>query len=70
MGETMTHLPGWLAFWLLWWHAIAVAVPVVAGPIKPAVQPMSCPSIVVTHGIGRDLKTWAKARDLCSEYQR
>jgi hypothetical protein len=48
----------------LWWASLA---PVIAGGFKPAAQVHMhiCPYISVMHGVGSDLKTWAKERDLC-----
>lgn len=60
-------LAAWFAFWTLWFHALALCVPIIAGPVRADVQPMNCPEIVITHGVGADLKTWISGRDLCAE---
>lgn len=57
---------GWLVFWAIAWHALAVGAPVVAGYRDAPAQPMNCPQIVITHGVGSDLRTWIKARDHCA----
>jgi len=50
--------------WVVW----AVLAPIVAD--KARVEPPRqhiCPMILVTHGIGPDLKTYTEVRDLCSQ---
>jgi hypothetical protein len=50
--------------WLCW----VLLAPIVAdrGRAEPAQQHI-CPMLLVTHGIGPDLKTYTEARDLCSQ---
>jgi hypothetical protein len=67
---TAKPLAGWFAFWTLWFHVLAVVVPMVAGPVQAEVAPMDCPRIVVAHGVGSDLKTWARERDNCSGFEQ
>jgi hypothetical protein len=64
---TARPLAAWLIFWTIWFHALAIGAAITIGHRPAAVGPMNCPAIVVTHGVGSDLKTWAKARDLCAE---
>jgi hypothetical protein len=50
--------------WLCW----AVLAPIVAD--KARVDPPRqhiCPMLVITHGVGSDLRTYTDVRDLCSE---
>ena len=43
-----------------------LGAPVAAGPVGVDVQPISCPKLVMRHGIGPDLRTFTRVRDLCS----
>lgn len=43
-----------------------VCAPVVAGPVQAAqVVPLSCPSLILRHAVGSDLRTAVRAADLC-----
>ena len=64
---TARPLAAWLLFWTLAFHALAIGAAITIGHRPTAAQPMDCPRIVVTHGVGSDLKTWTKARDLCAQ---
>jgi len=63
---TARHLAVWLLFWTLAFHALATGAAITIGHRPAEAQPMSCPDILVTHGVGSDLKTWTRARDLCA----
>lgn len=59
---------GWLMFWCLLWLCWATGAPVVAEAAREPVRADAvCPYLVITHGIGSDLRTYAKVRDLCAE---
>lgn len=48
-------------------HAAMAALPFLAGPAPAAqVVPLSCPTLAVRHGVGADLRTFTRARDLCA----
>lgn len=50
--------------WLVW----AVLSPIIAerARIDPPLQHI-CPMLSIKHGVGSDLKTWTKAKDVCSQ---
>lgn len=57
----------WIAMlttWLVW----AMVAPITFEARK-VIQPIdyNCPSPAITHGVGSDLRTYSKARDLCSQ---
>jgi hypothetical protein len=63
-------IAGWCVFWLLLSHVLMLAAPVVADAYRdkqpqPRLQHI-CPKLQVSHGVGSDLRTWTKARDLCA----
>jgi hypothetical protein len=45
---------------------LAVLAPIVAGPVPAIVIPHDCPQPTVLHGVGGNLKTFAKKVDLCA----
>jgi hypothetical protein len=45
---------------------LAVLAPIVAGPVPAIVIPHDCPQPTVLHGVGGNLKTYAKKVDLCA----
>lgn len=53
-----------LTTWIVW----ALVAPITFEARK-VIQPIdyNCPSIRVTHGVGSDLRTYSKPRDLCSQ---
>ena len=56
----------WIAMlttWLVW----ALVAPIVATAGRYEQARHDCPHIRVTHGVGSDLRTYSKARDLCSQ---
>lgn len=60
-------IAGWVMFFNLIWLCWALAAPVVADAAREPVRyDAMCPHIEVTHGVGSDLRTWVKARDLCA----
>lgn len=40
--------------------------PVLAGPVRAEVQPLRCPKLAIRHGVGADLRTFTRVRDLCA----
>lgn len=55
----------WIAMlttWLVW----ALVAPIVASAGRYEQARHDCPHIRVTHGVGSDLRTYSKPRDLCS----
>lgn len=59
----------WIAMlttWMVW----ALLAPIVFEARK-VIQPISynCPSLGITHGVGSDLRTYAKRFDTCSMYR-
>lgn len=52
-----------LTTWLVW----ALVAPIVATAGRYEQARHDCPHIRVTHGIGSDLRTYSKPRDLCSQ---
>jgi len=52
-----------LTTWLVW----ALVAPITFEARK-VIQPIdyNCPSPAITHGVGSDLRTYSKPRDLCS----
>lgn len=60
-------IAGWMMAFNLLWMCWALGAPVVADAARqPARYEAICPYIVVTHGVGSDLRTWVKERDLCA----
>lgn len=57
------HLCAYCLLWLCW----ATMAPVVAeaARVEPVRQHV-CPYIQISHGVGSDLKTFTKAKDLCA----
>lgn len=56
----------WIAMlttWLVW----ALVAPIVASAGRYEQAHHDCPHIRVTHGVGSDLRTYSKPRDLCSQ---
>ena len=56
----------WIAMltpWLVW----ALVAPIVASAGRYEQARHECPHIRVTHGVGSDLRTYRKPRDLCSQ---
>jgi len=56
----------WIAMlttWLVW----ALVAPIVASAGRYEQARHDCPHIRVTHGVGSDLRTYSKPRDLCSQ---
>jgi hypothetical protein len=50
--------------WLCW----AVLAPIVADKARAEpTQQNICPMPAIKHGIGPDLRTWTKSRDLCGD---
>lgn len=52
-----------LTTWLVW----ALVAPIVATAGRHEQARHDCPHILVTHGVGSDLRTYSKPRDLCSQ---
>lgn len=52
-----------LATWLVW----ALLAPIVASAGRNEQARHDCPKLKVTHGVGSDLRTYSKPRDLCSQ---
>lgn len=60
-------IAGWLLFYCLAWLCFALAAPVIAeAKRKPSDNQHICPYLIISHGIGSDLKTFVRARDLCA----
>lgn len=56
----------WIAMlttWLVW----ALVAPIVATAGRYEQARHDCPHILVTHGVGSDLRTYSKPMDLCSQ---
>ena len=55
-----------MSFFLIW-----LLVAPITFEARKVIQPIdyNCPSILVTHGVGSDLRTYSKPRDLCSPNQ-
>jgi hypothetical protein len=50
------------------WAVWAVLAPIVFEAAKQEPPPQHiCPMLIITHGVGADLKTYIEARDLCSQ---
>ena len=49
--------------WLLW----ALLAPLIAGPVPQPVVPHNCPAPETVHGVGSDLRTYARRIDRCAE---
>lgn len=65
--QLSSEIAGWLLFWCLLWLCFALAAPVIAeAKREPVVFEHICPMIQLSHGIGGDLKTFVRARDLCA----
>lgn len=61
-------IAGWLLFWCLLWLCWATGAPVVAEAYKqPAQAQHVCPMPIVKHGVGSDLRTFRRVRDLCAD---
>lgn len=60
-------IAGWLTFWLLVWHILMIAAPIVADayPGEPVRYQHICPYPHIKHGIGSDLRTYTLVRDVC-----
>lgn len=60
-------IAGWTMAFNLIWLCFALAAPVIAEVKRePVVFEHVCPMIQLSHGIGSDLKTFVRARDLCA----
>jgi hypothetical protein len=58
----------WLLFYCLAWLCWALAAPIIADAAKvPAREQHICPMLVISHGIGADLKTFTRVRDICQQ---
>lgn len=57
------HTMAWCLLWLTW----ALLAPIVAGPLPALRAEHNCPSPVVIHGIGSDLKTYVRTIDRCAQ---
>ena len=63
-------IAGWLMFYVLIWSCWAVGAPIVAEAYREPVDYQHiCPMIQIRHGVGSDLRTFTKARDLCARNQ-
>lgn len=61
---------GWLMFWCLLWLCWATCAPVVADAYRERYkQPAQhlCPMLQMRHGIGGDLRTYTRVKDLCAD---
>lgn len=59
-------MTGWFVFWSLLWLCWALGAPVVADAARqPTVYHHICPMLQIKHGVGSDLRTTTKVRDLC-----
>lgn len=63
-GLIAGHLLAYCLIWLCW----AVGAPIVAEVtrVKPVAQHL-CPYPLIRHGVGSDLRTTIKVRDLCAQ---
>ena len=60
-------IAGWTVAYCLLWLCWVLAAPVIAESVRHQAKPQHlCPMIQVRHGIGPNLKTYAKGVDLCS----
>lgn len=59
---------GWLMFWCGLWLCWATCAPVVAEAYrKPAPLQHICPMLQIRHGVGSDLRTFTRVKDLCAD---
>ena len=60
-------ISGWLTFYCLIWLCWATGAPVVAEAYRqPATLQHICPMLQIKYGVGSDLRTFIKVRDLCA----
>ena len=58
---------GWCVFFLVVTHFLMLTAPVVADAYrKPAPLQHVCPMLQINHGVGSDLRTYTRAKDLCA----
>lgn len=59
-------IAGWAMAYCLIWLCWATGAPIVAEAYgKPATLQHICPMLQIKHGVGPDLRTTTKVRDLC-----
>ena len=59
---------GWLMFWILLVHTAMITVPVVAEAYRQPIDYQHiCPMLQIRHGVGSDLRTFTRVKDLCAD---
>ena len=62
-------IAGWCVFWLTMAHVLMLTAPVVADAYRARYAeplPHICPMLQISHGVGSDLRTITRAKDLCA----
>lgn len=59
-------MTSWFVFWSLLWLCWTLGAPVIAEAVRQPVPVQHiCPYLQISHGVGSDLRTTTKVRDLC-----
>lgn len=59
---------GWLMFWCVLWLCWAACAPVVAEAYRQPIDYQHiCPMLQIRHGVGSDLRTFMRVKDLCAD---
>lgn len=67
MPALVRFLGGWVVASCLLLATWGITAPVVADKVRVAPEPqLICPLLIIRHGVGSDLKTFTKVRDVCA----